>query len=261
MLNKGNGTHRKDEPIEEHGREVHWPRPASEVKVRRLEGVRGEREAQERDEPVGRDGRHASSRYERRERDLARQDGAQKHGGKDEHDRHRVPRLPVRVHLSYPAREREHAVTRDGKDESRGGHHGYASILEREHERDVSVRGEKTDKWTTAHHDETERSDDGHEDARTFTEGERIHLHERLRGIEREERVQVRDTEQKQDGRDEAEHAGGDRAREDTPAGNDAVKGDKKVGMREEARQGTDGKYALGVLRFFGDMARGIEAG
>jgi len=45
MPNKGDETHRKDEPVEEHGREVHRSRPASEVKMRRLEGVRGEREA------------------------------------------------------------------------------------------------------------------------------------------------------------------------------------------------------------------------
>ena len=76
-----------------------------------------------------------------------------------------------------------------------------------------------------AHHDETEYGDDGHEDARTFAEGERIHLYERLRGVEREERVQVRDTEQKEDGRDEAEHTGGDCARKDTPTGDDAVEG------------------------------------
>jgi len=112
-----------------------------------------------------------------------------------------------------------------------------------------------------AHHNETDHGDDGHEDARTFAEGERIHQYERLRGIEREERVQVWDTKQKEDGRDEAKHAGGDRAQEDTPTGDDAIKGGKMIGMRKERRQETDGKYALGVLRFFGDMPRGIEAG
>jgi hypothetical protein len=37
------------------------------------------------------------------------------------------------------------------------------------------------------------------------------------------ERVQVRNAEQEEDGRDEAEHASSDRARDDTSTGNDAV--------------------------------------
>lgn len=114
---------------------------------------------------------------------------------------------------------------------------------------------------TAAHHDEAERGDDGHEDARAFSEGERIHLYERLRGVEREEGIQIWDTEQKQDGRDEAEHAGGDHAREDTPTGDDAVEGGKKADMRNEAQEEPTKNNALGVLRFFSNMARGIEAG
>ena len=112
--------------------------------MRGLEGVRGLREAQKHDEAVRRDGRHAAGRYERRERDLARQDDAQQHRGKDEHDRHRVPGLSVPVHASYPAGEREHAVARDGEKKPRRCHHGYASILRAMrgyrtgHSRDVS---------------------------------------------------------------------------------------------------------------------------
>lgn len=57
-----------------------------------------------------------------------------------------------------------------------------------------------------------------------------------MRGVECEERVQVRDKERKEDGRDEAEHAGGDRAGKDTPTGDDAVEGVKKLRMRKEVR-------------------------
>src|SRR6266852_732195 len=65
-------------------------------------------------------------------------------------------------------------------------------------------------KKTRAHHDETDHGDDGHEDARSFTQSERVELYERLRGIEREERVQVRNAEQEEDGGEESQHAGGD---------------------------------------------------
>ena len=76
-MSRANETYRKDEPVKEHGRKVHRPRPTSEVKMRGRKGVRGAREAQKRDDAVRRDGRHAAGRYERRECDLARQDRAQ----------------------------------------------------------------------------------------------------------------------------------------------------------------------------------------
>jgi len=44
-----------------------------------------------------------------------------------------------------------------------------------------------------------------------------------LRGIEREELVQVRNAEQEEDGGEESEHARGDRACEDSFTGNDAL--------------------------------------
>lgn len=83
--------------------------------------------------------------------------------------------------------------------------------------------GKRNETRRDAYHDEAERGDDGHEDARTFAEGERVEQHERLRGVERKERVEVRDAEQEKDGRDETEHAGGDRARDDTSSGYDTV--------------------------------------
>jgi hypothetical protein len=122
-------THGKDEQVEQHGREVHGLRPSSEIVIRRLERVRRARQAQPGDERVGRYGRHAAGRYERRERDLARYDREQQHGRKDEHDRHRVLRLSIAVHAADPVREREHAVARDGEEEPRTGHHGYTGIL------------------------------------------------------------------------------------------------------------------------------------
>jgi len=75
-----------------------------------------------------------------------------------------------------------------------------------------------------ANHDETDHGDDGHEDAWSFAQSERVDLHEWLRGIEREERVQVRNAEQEEEGGEESEHAGGDRAREDSFTGDDTVK-------------------------------------
>ena len=70
--------------------------------MRCLERVRGARQAQQCDEPVSRNGRHAACRYERREGDLARYDAAQQHRCKGEHDRHRVPGLAVAVDASDP---------------------------------------------------------------------------------------------------------------------------------------------------------------
>ena len=95
-------THCKDEQVEQHGREVHRLRPAPEIEVRRLESVRRAREAQRRDERVRGYGRHAARRYQRREGDLAGYDGEQQDGRKNEHDRHRVPRLSIAVHASDP---------------------------------------------------------------------------------------------------------------------------------------------------------------
>jgi hypothetical protein len=74
-----------------------------------------------------------------------------------------------------------------------------------------------------AHHDEADHGDDGHEDARAFAESKRVELYKRLGRVEGEERVQVRDAEEEEDSRDEAEHASSDRARDDTSTGNDAV--------------------------------------
>ena len=42
-----------------------------------------------------------------------------------------------------------------------------------------------------AYHDEADDGDDGHEDAWSFTQSERVDLYEWLRGIECEECVQV----------------------------------------------------------------------
>ena len=64
---------------------------------------------------------------------------------------------------------------------------------------------------------------DGHEDAWTFAKSECVELHERLRGIEREECIQFRNTEQEENGGDESKHTGGDRARNDSSTGNDTV--------------------------------------
>jgi hypothetical protein len=55
-------THGKGESVEQHRGKVHWPSPTSEVKTRRLESVRGQREAQQGDEPICCDGRHDPSR-------------------------------------------------------------------------------------------------------------------------------------------------------------------------------------------------------
>ena len=115
---------------------------------------------------------------------------------------------------------------------------------------------------TRAHHDETDHGDDGHEDARSFTQGERVELHKWLRGIEREERVQVRNAEQEKYGGQEAQDAGGDRAREDPFAGNDAVTSlslDKRVELQGFFTQSW--LDSLRVFRLFGDVARGVKAG
>jgi hypothetical protein len=87
-----------------------------------------------------------------------------------------------------------------------------------------------------AYQNETDRGDDGHEDARTFAEGERVELYERLRGVERKERVEVRDAKEEEDGSDETEHAGGDRARDDTSRGHDAVYSGNKNDQHEERK-------------------------
>ena len=108
-------------------------------------------EAQRGDERVCCYGRHAACRYERREGDLTRYDGEQQDGCKDEHDRHRVPRLSIVVDASDPVREREHAIARYGEEQSRRGYHGYTGILhtvrrrcnmdeEREKTRDAPLR-------------------------------------------------------------------------------------------------------------------------
>jgi hypothetical protein len=74
-----------------------------------------------------------------------------------------------------------------------------------------------------AHHDETNHGDDSHEDAWTFAESECVELYEWLRGIKREERVQVRNAEQEEYGGDESKHASSDRARDYSSTGNDTV--------------------------------------
>lgn len=84
-------------------------------------------------------------------------------------------------------------------------------------------RGRKRRARVCTHHDKTERGDDGHEDAGAFSKSERVELHERLRGVESEERVQVWNAEQEKDGRDEPEHACSDRARDDSSTGNDTI--------------------------------------
>jgi hypothetical protein len=75
----------------------------------------------------------------------------------------------------------------------------------------------------TTHHDETDHGDDGHEDAWSFTQCERVELYEWLRGIEHEECVQVRNAEQEEDDGEESQHAGGDRAYENSFTGYDTV--------------------------------------
>ena len=74
--------------------------------MRQLERVRNERKPQQPGHPISRNSRHATCRYERRDRDLARYDGGQQNRSKDEHDRHRVPGLLMAVDASYPARQR-----------------------------------------------------------------------------------------------------------------------------------------------------------
>ena len=64
-----------------------------------------------------------------------------------------------------------------------------------------------------AYHDETDHGDV--EDAWAFFKRVGVELHERLRGIEREKRVQFRNAEQEEGGGDESKHACGDRARDD----------------------------------------------
>jgi hypothetical protein len=96
---------------------------------------------------------------------------------------------------------------------------GANDAIKYERDRRGAVRGEEA----RAHHDETDHGDDGHEDARSFTQSERVELHEWLRRIEREERVQVRNAEQEEYGGEESQDAGGDRAREDSFTGNDTA--------------------------------------
>jgi hypothetical protein len=74
-----------------------------------------------------------------------------------------------------------------------------------------------------AHHNETNDGDDGHEDAWAFAKSKGVDLYEWLRGIEREERVQVRNAKQEEDGGDEPKHASSDRARDDPSTGNDTI--------------------------------------
>jgi hypothetical protein len=72
-----------------------------------------------------------------------------------------------------------------------------------------------------AHHDQTDHGYDGHEDARSLAESEGVELHEWLGGIECEERIQIWYAEQEKDGRDETEHAGSDRAADDSSTSDD----------------------------------------
>ena len=83
--------------------------------------------------------------------------------------------------------------------------------------------------WRDAHHHETKNSYYGHEDTGPLSEGERVHLNEWLRGIERKERVQVRDTKEEQNGRYETEHACGNGAADDASASNYAVEAGTKI--------------------------------
>ena len=67
------------------------------------------------------------------------------------------------------------------------------------------------------YHDETDHGNV--EDGWTLSKSQCVELHEWLRGIECEERVEFRSAEQEQDGGDETKHCSGDRARDDS--GND----------------------------------------
>ena len=172
-------------------------------------------------------------------RDLARYDGAQQNRRKDENDRHGVLGLSMAVNASDPTQQRKDAITRDGREKSRRGHHGYGgynwySVMRSDIKRDGGEgksfvrRGEDCRRGKRrAYHDETDHGDDGHEDAWTFAKGERVQPHERLRGVEREENVQFRNEEQEEDGGDEFKHTSGDRARDDSSTGDDTAVANK----------------------------------
>jgi hypothetical protein len=66
--------------------------------------------------------------------------------------------------------------------------------------RRCKYENERNARHARTHHDETDHGDDGHEDAWSFTQSERVELYEWLGRIEREERVQVRNAEQEEDG-------------------------------------------------------------
>ena len=108
-----------------------------------------------------------------------------------------------------------------------------------------------------AHHDETDHGDNGHEDAWTFAKSECVELHKRLRGIEREEGIQIRNAEQEEDGGDESKHASSYRARDDSSTGNDTAIVNK---LNCKKKRGESMVNSLRIFCLFSDMARGVKA-
>ena len=82
-----------------------------------------------------------------------------------------------------------------------------------------------------------------------------------MRGIKREERVQIRNAEQEEDGGDEPKHASSDRARDDSSTGDDTVDAKNKRALIIIKKEHERSKLnPLRVFRLFSDVARGVEA-
>lgn len=110
--------------------------------------------------------------------------------------------------------------------------------------RHVRPKNRRTAEYT--YKDETDGCNYSHEDTRALAKGKRIDLHERLRGVQGEERVQVRGTEQEQDRGGKAQDTRGNDTGNDTTASDDASIFGLLCNMarRVKANHGTGGEKA-----------------
>lgn len=131
VMMTNNPTYCENEPIEQYGGYIHRFPPPAEIEMTTLKLIWRHRQAQQRDKPVCRRSWDTTRACERKERDLTREDRAQDHSTEDQHDRHRVTGLARFVYTSDPPGEREHTVTRDGKDEPGRCDNRHAGVLRR----------------------------------------------------------------------------------------------------------------------------------
>lgn len=122
-------TYSKDKRVERSRANIKQFRVFAKSKSRRLKLVRGQEQTQQGDESICCDGWSSTSRHQRRESDLARQDRAEKGCGKNEDDSDRIAWLPLRVDPSNPSRQRKHTITSDGEHQARRRDDCYRGVL------------------------------------------------------------------------------------------------------------------------------------